>query len=327
MKHKKQVAVEVAVGVFTAIAIGVLLAFTTVLSDELFFRKYTTIEILFDSVNGLTVGGEVNARGVNIGKVKFIVLKEDGVHVSARLDVPLTLREDYQIRLMSGSVLGGGIVNIQEGSPEAPAISLDGLLHGTASAELMDTATKTVLDIQKTLNDGVLADLKASMAQIRKITTSIGEGNGALNRLLEDEQLYGDIQQIVANVRTISAAIAKGEGTVGKLVMNDEVYQKLQEVAANLQKITDGLAKGEGTMGRLLAQDDQVYKDLAATIANIRGISESVAQGKGSMGKLLSDEALYLELQSLLREGRAAVDDMRETSPITTFTSIFFGAF
>jgi phospholipid/cholesterol/gamma-HCH transport system substrate-binding protein len=87
------------------------------------------------------------------------------------------------------------------------------------------------------------------------------------------------------------------------------------------------LAKGEGTMGRLLSEDDQVYKDLAATMANIRGISDSIAQGKGSMGKLMSDEALYLEFQSLLREGRAAVDDMRETSPITTFTSIFFGAF
>ena len=80
-------------------------------------------------------------------------------------------------------------------------------------------------------------------------------------------------------------------------------------------------------VGRLLSEDDQVYQDLAATIASIRGISESLAEGKGSMGMLLSDEALYLELQSLLREGRAAVDDMRETSPITTFSSIFFGVF
>ena len=58
-------------------------------------------------------------------------------------------------------------------------------------------------------------------------------------------------------------------------------------------------------VGRLLSEDDQVYQDLAATISNIRGVSESVAQGKGSMGKLLSDESLYLEFQSLLREGRA----------------------
>ena len=45
------------------------------------------------------------------------------------------------------------------------------------------------------------------------------------------------------------------------------------------------------------------------------------------MGRLLADDTMYQEFQSLLREGRAAVDDIRETSPITTFTSIFFGVF
>ena len=327
MKFKKQVAIEVVVGLFSFAIIAVLFGLTTMLSEEVLFKKYTHIEIVFDSVNGLRTGDEVKARGVTIGKVKELALASDGVHVRARLDVPVVLRADYRIEVMSGSVLGGRYLGVQEGSPEAPEIPLEGLLTGHPSAELMDTATKTVQDIQKALNDGVLADLKASMAQIRKITESLGEGEGTVSRLLKDDALYGDIQQIVANVRTISDAIAKGEGTVGKLVMNDEVYRNLQEVAANLQKITDGLAKGEGTLGRLLSQDDQVYKDLAATIASIRGISESIARGEGSMGKLVSDEALYLEFQSLLREGRAAVDDYREASPITTFTSIFFGAF
>ncbi len=78
---------------------------------------------------------------------------------------------------------------------------------------------------------------------------------------------------------------------------------------------------------RLLSEDDQVYQDLAATLASFRQMSASIERGEGTIGKLLSDESLYLEFQSLLREGRAAVDDMRETSPITTFTSIFFGAF
>ena len=36
---------------------------------------------------------------------------------------------------------------------------------------------------------------------------------------------------------------------------------------------------------------------------------------------------LYQQIQALVREGRAALDDLRETSPVTTFTSIFFGAF
>jgi len=327
MKFKKQVAIEVVVGVFSFAAIAVLLALTTMLSEEMLFKKYTHIEIVFDSVSGLRVGDEVNARGVTVGKVKEIRLASGGVHVKARLDVPIVLREDYRIEVLSGSILGGRFLDLQEGSSEAPKISLSELLKGSPSAELMDTATRTVEDIQLALEDGILDDLKASMAQIRKITTSLGEGEGTLSRLLQDDELYGEIQRIAVNIRVISDSIAKGEGTIGKLVQDDDVYSQLQEVVANLQSITDGLAKGEGTMGRLLSEDDQMYQDLAATIASIRGISEATARGEGTVGRLLSDETLYLEIEALLREGRAAIDDMRETSPITTFTSIFFGAF
>jgi phospholipid/cholesterol/gamma-HCH transport system substrate-binding protein len=321
------VAIEATVGVFSFAIIAMLFALTTMLSEEMFFKKYDHIEIVFDSVSGLRVGDEVNARGVTIGKVKEILLKSDGVHVKVRLDIPVVLREGYRIEVRSGSVLGGRFLGVEEGRADAPKIPLDTLLKGSPSPELMDAATQTIQDIRNALEGGILDDLKASMAQIRKITTKLGDDNGTLSRLLDDDQLYGEIQQIVTNVKTISDSIAKGEGTVGKLVMDDTVYKDLREVAANLQKITDGLAKGEGTMGRLLGQDDQVYQDLAATIANLRGISDTVSRGEGSVGKLLTDESLYLELQSLLREGRAAVDDMRESSPITTFTSIFFGAF
>jgi len=292
MKFEKQVTIEVIVGAFSFLIVAVLFVLTTMLSEELFFRKYVHVEILFESVGGLRVGDEVNSRGVIVGKVKEIVLKEDGAHVKVRFDVPMTLREDYRIEVTSGSILGGKALSIEEGSPAAPEISLEGILKGSPSAELIDTATQAILDIKNALENGILDDFKASMAQIRKIATSIGEGNGTLSRLLKDEQLYGEIQQSVENVRTISDAIAKGEGTIGKLVNDDKVYKDLQDTIANMQKVTDDLAKG-----------------------------------KGSVGKLLSDEALYQELQSLLREGRAAVDDFRETSPITTFSSIFFGAF
>ena len=327
MKFKKQVTVEVVVGIFSFAVIAILFALTTMLSEEVLFKKYTYIEVVFDTVNGLRVGDEVNARGVTIGKVKNIMLKNDGVHIRARLDQPIELRADYRIEVMSGSVLGGRFLQVEQGTPDAPMIPLDQPLQGCETPELLDTATKTVQDIRNALNEGVLADLKASMAEIRKITTTLAEGEGTLTRLMKDDQLYNDIQQIAGNIRTISEAIAKGEGTVGKLVMDDEVYNQLKTVAANLSDISERLAKGEGTVGHLLSEDDQVYQDLAATIKQVRGIAESVGRGEGSMGKLLSDDELYQQIQSLVREGRAALDDMRETSPVTTFTSVFFGAF
>lgn len=327
MKFKKQVFIEVVVGLFTVIVLGILLALTTVLSEELLFKKYTFLEVRFDQVSGLRTGDEVNARGVAIGKVKHIELQPGGVHVWIRLDMDIDLRADYRITVQSSSVLGGHLIRIDEGSPTAEPVALTELLEGSPAAELMESATQTVQDIQNALNDGILDDLKAAMAQIRRITESINEGGGTMNRLLKEGQLYDDIEQIAANVRTISAAIANGEGTLGKLVMDDEVYGELRDIAANLGGISDRLANGESTIGKLLGADDQVYQDLAATMAEIRTLAETVGRGEGSVGKLLTDDELYQQIQALMREGRATLDDLRETSPVTTFTSIFFGAF
>ena len=65
----------------------------------------------------------------------------------------------------------------------------------------------------------------------------------------------------------------------------------------------------------------------AAKIPVVVLVEGWAAAGKGSLGKLLADDSLYNEVDSLLHEGRAAIDDIRETSPITTFSSIFFGIF
>jgi hypothetical protein len=42
---------------------------------------------------------------------------------------------------------------------------------------------------------------------------------------------------------------------------------------------------------------------------------------------LSKDSPLGHDLEGLVKDARATIDDMRETSPITTFTSIFFGVF
>ena len=268
------------------------------------------------------------ACGVSVGKVKQIELKKDGVHVLALLKTPVHLRNDYKIEVLPTSVLGGRYLNIDEGAyASEPMHPAPKLLKGSPSTDLISAATKTVEDIRKALHDGILEDFKVTMAQVRKIATKLGEGEGTLGKLINDDAVYGDVQQIAANLRTVSDQLAKGEGTLGKLMNDGRLSDDAQAVAANLKDISDRLNQGEGTLGRLLAEDDRVYDDLAATLASFRKMSESIEKGEGTLGKLVADEALYLEFQALLREGRAAVDDFRETSPITTFTSIFFGAF
>lgn len=328
MKFKKQIFVESMVGLFSFAVIAALFLLTVVLSQDSLFRKERPMEILFDNAMGLRVGDAVSARGVVVGKVKQIGLKRDGVHVLALLKTPVHLREDYRIEVLPTSVLGGRYLNIHEGTYDAePMDSPPKLLQGSPSTDLISAATRTVEDVRKALNDGILEDFKVTMSQVRKIATRLGEGEGTLGKLINDDEVYGDVRQIAENLKDVSDKLAKGEGTLGKLMNDGRLYDDAQSVAANLKDVSDRLNKGEGTLGRLLAEDDQVYEDLAATIASFRKMSESIEKGEGTIGKLVSDEALYLEFQSLLREGRAAVDDFRETTPVTTFTSIFFGAF
>jgi phospholipid/cholesterol/gamma-HCH transport system substrate-binding protein len=131
---------------------------------------------------------------------------------------------------------------------------------------------------------------------------------------------------LAANLEAVSLELREGEGTLGKLIYDVEIYDNLKETSASLREIGDRLVNGEGTLARLLSEDDQMYQDLRDALAALKTVSQRLANGEGTLGKLTTDDALYEEAQLLMQEIRAAVDDFRETAPITSFTSIFFGA-
>ena len=97
--------------------------------------------------------------------------------------------------------------------------------------------------------------------------------------------------------------------------------------SAYAAEISGRLARGEGTMGRLLSEDDQLYENLSAAVASMRTVLGSVESGEGTLGRLISDDEVYEQLKNALVEVRAMIDDLRETSPFTTFGTLFFGAF
>lgn len=149
---------------------------------------------------------------------------------------------------------------------------------------------------------------------------SIDEGPVDAPRLPEGTVLYGQrpvdlIDEATGAVRAVRQSLEEGE-----------VLANLESTMAQINTITHQLSAGQGTLGRLL-MEDEVYTELAQLTANLRTVSEQLSTGQGTLGKLISEDELYEEAQLLMREIRAAIDDFRETAPITTFTSIFFGAF
>jgi phospholipid/cholesterol/gamma-HCH transport system substrate-binding protein len=329
--RERELTMEVIVGAFMVMIFLGMGYFTIILSKETWFTQKTEMRITFNNVMGLRSGDSVVVRGMPIGKVKGLELFSacQGVCVTVVLDKPLELYEDYAVTIVTTSILGGRQMEIHEGSPERLVVKKD-VYDGVTPYDLMADASQIVNAVRKGLIEGGVVDnIRESSKQINEMIARVHAGQGPLGRLLsEDARLYDDLAASAVALRTMLERVERGESAVGKfLSTDDKVYRDLADTVNSLKAVAKGLAEGQGTLGKLLAADDGMYRDLSAAIAALKVVAERIESGQGMVGKLVMDETLYDEIRGIISEVRAAVDDLREASPVTTFSSVFFGAF
>jgi phospholipid/cholesterol/gamma-HCH transport system substrate-binding protein len=148
----------------------------------------------------------------------------------------------------------------------------------------------------------------------------IHEGGDHSPLLPEDAMLFGqDPYDLMADAAGLINSVRKG-------VEEGKIMENLQDTVQRINHVVKRVEAGEGTLGELLAKDSQLSADIAATVKSLRTVSENMSEGKGTIGKLMGGDELYSEILQAVKEVRATVDDFRETSPIATFASVFFGA-
>ena len=343
---------EVGTGLFVAVLFIALGIFTIVISGStLFNSRLFPITVVMPDAMGLNHSDPVISRGTQVGRVKSVHFEPDGVHVDAMLDAPVVFREGYSVYVESTSILGGRRLVIEEGPADAPPVK--DLLHlvGSRPSDLMSAATEIVTQVSS--GEGTLgriiyddamasnlvetiANLRAVAVDISNFTARVTSGEGTLGRLTYDDTLASNFVAAVADLRSASADISNftarvtsGEGTLGRLVYDDDLSDNFTNIVASIRVIADRLENGEGTLGKLLdPEDTQAWDDLKDSIANLKAISDRLENGEGTLGKLLSsDTEVYDNLNGVLKDGREVIDDMREASPVSTFSSVILGAF
>ena len=320
------------------------------------------IQVSFSDVGGLRPHDSVIVHGVPVGQVKKMRLARDsGVQADLAFSEHVQMHDGYKITVVCSSLLGGNYLLIEPGS--GAELGDDAKFVGTPPRDLMRDVAEVVAGLRRTLEDeGTLGNIRkasvslvevlgrlergegtlgklfskddtlytninATVLNLRTISDRLEKGEGTLGKLLaKDDTLYKDVSAVASSMRTISERLEKGEGTIGRLLSKDDtIYTNLEVTVANLRSISDRLEKGEGTLGRLLSKDDQVYRDAAQTIVNLRNVTDRLEKGEGTLGKLSRDEALYNDIKGLVGDARQTLDGIRETTPVTTFTSILTG--
>ena len=329
--RERELTTEVIVGAFLLMIMLGLGYFTIILSTTRMFSDKVEMNVTFGNVMGLRDGDPVVARGMPVGKVKSLELVPEcgGVYVTLNLDKTLDMHADYAITIAATSILGGRQLQIKEGSLDKPSVDMT-VFDGDDPYDLMEDAAAIVNEVRSGLVEGqVLDNISAASQDLSDIIARFSRGEGVIGKLLSaDSTLYDDISSTVASARGIAAGLAKGQGTLGMLLAPDaSLHKDLSATVASLRSLAERLERGEGTVGKLLSADETVYNDVAAMVASLRRVSDNLENGEGALPKLLNDPAVYEQVQATIDEVRGAIDDVRESAPISAFASIFFGAF
>ncbi len=200
----------------------------------------------FKTVSGLKVGNNVRFSGINIGTVNDIELVTD-----TSVMVDLVIRKKYQefiktnarASIGSDGLMGDKVLTITPGiaSENTPVVVVknNDLIVSKSAIEMEDvmSSVKTSVD-----NAGIIT------AQLAEFSYKMNNGNGALSKLITDEQFSNSLKTTLTNLQTSSGEFAKfttkmndGKGALSKLVSDEEFGNTLDSTMSNLQGATKGL--------------------------------------------------------------------------------------
>ena len=98
------------------------------------------------------------------------------------------------------------------------------------------TALSTISNLQDTASE-----IKATVADARKVVDQVNAGQGTVGKLLKDEALYRETTESMTNLKEILQKVNQGKGSVGKLINDQEFYKNAKLTLQKLDQATEGL--------------------------------------------------------------------------------------
>ncbi len=227
--------------------LGLLIWFAKIEID----RQYAQYEILFDSVSGLGMAGDVRYNGLSVGQVVDLELDSvDPSKVRVRIEVAADtpVKSDTIAQLNSQGVTGVSFVALSGGSPDAPLLreSGDGIAVPLIEAErsVVQALTEDAPDL--------IAEAVAAIREVRSLLGS--ENQEAVSNVLRNlETASGKLEQALSDFSEISQTVSEGTAEISRFTGRlDDIGTTIQETLAKVNETLDvakvSIAEVEPTM-------------------------------------------------------------------------------
>ena len=322
--------IEVKVGVLILVSLGILAAFVLVMGG-LSFEKTYTLYVDFDNPGGLQSGAPVRVAGVKVGKVSELsfmggkidpktnrrTLVRAKIAVEAR--VKESIHEDADFYVTTQGVLGEQYLAIDPGSPQKRVMPEGTVVKGidpprldlflAKAYELLDTTMNGIRN-----NRELISDIATNTAGLLKgLNGTLSENRERINRTMANlESLSAEANTLTTHARTQyvdNPKIARTLDNIDRLstdIQKDSgpMLKDARESLANLNRASK-VVGGEEEQAKLKKTIDEVAQLAAranATAADAQLIVQHIKKGNGSVGALVMDEAIYDDLQEMVRD-------------------------
>ena len=287
---------EFKIGVFAVIVILVSWWGLSWLGGQNLFKSYKSYYVYYDEVSkDLQVSSRVYIRGVKVGNVRNIELKEHAVKVEIAVEEEYThMIPENSIAIITEGLMGGAQINIEQGDSDVIASNgarlegyLDEGLMGMLAEKidpLMENLNGTIEDLDDTIN-GINSLIDNNSENITKIIANLEVMSAELNGILSDSK--GNIDNILGDVSSFTAM--------------------LKENTASIESMLQNLDKFSGDVA-----ESNLVEQLSGTVERVNAIITAIENGEGSVGKLLNDTEIHDSLNDTIDSLNALVTDLKE---------------
>jgi phospholipid/cholesterol/gamma-HCH transport system substrate-binding protein len=326
-----QRSIEVKVGALILVALGLLGAFVVVMGG-LSFEPTLTVYVTFQNPGGLQAGAPVRISGVKVGRVSELEFRGGKVDAKTREPEPpiravARIERRYQGAIHDNSrwfvtsqgVLGEMFLAIEPGSHDRPALPDGATVPGISPprldlllSESYELLHKAYLGVAN--NEQKIAETFDGLHQTLRASGAFFERNGGkLDHIVDNvDKLSTDASDTMKAAREryvdgpqVSRIFNDVERSTKVMADNlPPIVEDGRKVLHDTRRITEKLATDEQ-----LARLDKMTRDLSEASGRANGLAQDaqglmnhVKQGKGTVGALVMDEAVYDDLQEMIRD-------------------------
>ena len=285
---------EAKVGAFVLAGLVLIASAIFLLGDYTFERRYT-IYATFSDVANLSKDAPVKLSGVEVGKVKGLVLEDHHAKVIAAIRHGVDIFNDAEFSVGSTGIIGSKYLQIDQGHSSAGIMPEGTVVRGTDPVSIEKALTSALAKLDKLLNGlteegprgSLTNNLRDTVANVREMTANLNDliatTKPKLTKALDrTDEITDKLDKLLEKSNVMMASLATDKGAVGALLHDEKVKEDVKETIASVKEAA-GTAKdvfGRITSFRVFWNYDWRYDSLARTSHSDVGLKIYPREGR-----------------------------------------------